>query len=58
MPGTEEWRSYSMASTMGDLPELVLLLRVLDAGVMSDYLRSRAKAGDEMELETRRLLRP
>lgn len=51
VPGTEEWRSYSMASTMGDLPELVLLLRVLDAGVMSDYLRSRAKAGDEMELE-------
>ncbi|NMF96949.2 2Fe-2S iron-sulfur cluster binding domain-containing protein [Aromatoleum toluolicum] len=51
VPGTEEWRSYSMASTVADLPELVLLLRVLDAGVMSDYLRSRARAGDLIELE-------
>ncbi|HJV25972.1 MAG TPA: 2Fe-2S iron-sulfur cluster binding domain-containing protein [Aromatoleum sp.] len=51
VPGTEDWRSYSMASTAADLPELVLLLRVLDAGVMSDYLRSRARAGDAVEIE-------
>lgn len=51
VPGTEEWRSYSMASTMADLPTVVLLLRVLDAGVMSDYLRNRCAVGDAIEME-------
>ena len=51
VPGTEEWRSYSMASTTADLPTVVLLLRVLDDGVMSNYLRSRCAVGDAIEME-------
>ncbi len=46
VPGTEHWRSYSMASGPGDMPTLELLIRVLDHGVMSDYLRDEAEAGD------------
>ena len=51
VPGTSAWRSYSMASTAADVPRVDLLLRVLDDGVMSNYLRQHCKVGDEMELE-------
>ena len=51
VPGTGHWRSYSMASGPGDMPTLELLIRVLDHGVMSDYLRDEAEAGDLVELE-------
>jgi len=51
VPGTERWRSYSMASGPGDMPTLELLIRVLDHGVMSDYLRDEAEVGDLVELE-------
>lgn len=42
VPGTEEWRSYSMASTARDLPRVEFLIRLLPSGAMSDYLRDRA----------------
>lgn len=51
VPGTDAWRSYSMASTVEDLPRVDLLLRVLDDGVMSSYLRDRCQVGDQMEME-------
>ena len=51
VPGTEEWRSYSMASTVTDLPKVVLLLRVLDDGVMSNYLSHRCTIGDVVNVE-------
>lgn len=51
VPGTDAWRSYSMASTVNDLPRVDLLLRVLDDGVMSNYLRTQCAVGDELELE-------
>jgi NAD(P)H-flavin reductase/ferredoxin len=51
VPGTDAWRSYSMASTAQDVPRIDLLLRVLDDGVMSNYLREHCREGDEMELE-------
>lgn len=51
VPGTDAWRSYSMASTVNDLPRVDLLLRVLDNGAMSGYLRDQCKVGDEMEME-------
>jgi NAD(P)H-flavin reductase/ferredoxin len=51
VPGTNEWRSYSMASTVSDLPRVNLLLRVLDSGAMSGFLRDTCQVGDILELE-------
>jgi len=49
VPGTTEWRSYSMANVAGD-GKIELLIRLLDDGVMSNYLRGAAKAGDSVEV--------
>lgn len=51
VPGTDRWRSYSMASGPGDMPTLELLIRILDQGLMSAYLRDEAEVGDLVELE-------
>lgn len=51
VPGTDSWRSYSMASTAHDVPRVDLLLRILDDGVMSNYLREQCREGDELDLE-------
>lgn len=51
VPGTGEWRSYSMASTARELPKLEFLVRLLPQGAMSDYLRDRAAEGDRIEVE-------
>lgn len=50
VPGTDQWRSYSMASTAKAMPRLELLVRLLDRGVMSDYLRHEAEIGDLVEI--------
>jgi ferredoxin len=42
VPGTEQWRSYSMASTPRELPRLEFLVRIIAGGAMSEYLRMRA----------------
>ena len=34
VPGTEEWRSYSMCSTPRDLPKMEFLVRIIPGGVM------------------------
>ncbi|MFC7050976.1 FAD-binding oxidoreductase [Emcibacter nanhaiensis] len=51
VPGTEQFRSYSFASTPADLPKIELLIRVLEDGVMSSYLRDRARVDDVLEIE-------
>jgi benzoate/toluate 1,2-dioxygenase reductase subunit len=51
VPGTEEWRSYSMASGERQRRQLVFNIRVLPQGAMSDYLRDRAAVGDQLEVE-------
>jgi len=51
VPGTDEWRSYSMASGERDRKKLSFTIRVLASGAMSDYLRSRAAVGDQLEIE-------
>jgi len=51
IPGTEESRSYSIASTPADLPKIELLIRLLPEGLTSDWLRTRAKPDDTVELE-------
>jgi benzoate/toluate 1,2-dioxygenase reductase subunit len=51
VPGSEHWRSYSMASLPRDLPRLEFLVRIIPNGVMSDYLTQRCEADDEIEVE-------
>ncbi len=51
VPGSDEVRSYSMASAPDELPSLELLVRLLPNGVMSDWLRSTAAVDDVVELE-------
>ena len=51
MPGTTEWRSYSMASTPRELPRIDFLVRILSGGVVSEYLRNGCRAGDEIIID-------
>ncbi len=51
VPGTEEWRSYSMASGEHEQSKCTFLIRVLPTGVMSDFLRSEAGVGTGLEME-------
>jgi ferredoxin-NADP reductase/ferredoxin len=51
VPGTTEWRSYSMASTRRELPRVDFLVRILSGGVVSEYLRTRCRIGDEIIVE-------
>ena len=49
VPGTDQWRSYSMATPPSAGRNLELLVRLLDAGEMSDWLRNRTAVGDMIE---------
>ncbi|HZU77760.1 MAG TPA: FAD-binding oxidoreductase, partial [Dehalococcoidia bacterium] len=51
VPGTDQWRSYSMASLPRDLPRLEFLVRIIPGGAMSEYLTTRCEPGDEIEVE-------
>lgn len=51
VPGSDEWRSYSMASGEHERFRLSFLIRVLPRGLMSDYLRDGARVGDLLEIE-------
>jgi benzoate/toluate 1,2-dioxygenase reductase subunit len=51
VPGTAEWRSYSMASTPRALPRMDFLVRILSGGVVSEYLCSNCRLGDEIIIE-------
>jgi NAD(P)H-flavin reductase/ferredoxin/2-polyprenyl-6-methoxyphenol hydroxylase-like FAD-dependent oxidoreductase len=48
VPGTDEWRSYSLVRAARAGCELEFLVRLLPTGVMSDYLRARAQPGDRL----------
>ncbi len=50
VPGTEQWRSYSMCSTPRELPKMEFLVRIIPGGVMSEFLR-RAQPGERLEVE-------
>jgi len=51
VPGTAEWRSYSMASAPRELPQMDFLVRILSGGVMSEYLRTACRRGHEIMIE-------
>ncbi|HKV53533.1 MAG TPA: FAD-binding oxidoreductase, partial [Candidatus Binataceae bacterium] len=50
-PGAAEWRSYSMASTPRELPRMHFLVRIIGGGLVSEYLRTACRVGDQVELE-------
>jgi benzoate/toluate 1,2-dioxygenase reductase subunit len=50
VPGTDQWRSYSMCSTPRDLPKLEFLVRIIPGGAMSEYLRA-AREDERLEVE-------
>lgn len=52
IPGTDEWRSYSMATTEAELPRVDFIVKLLSRGVMSDYLRHGWHTGDVVEMES------
>lgn len=49
VPGTDQWRSYSMANAAGEAGPLEFLIRILDQGVMSEFLKRRVAPGDAIE---------
>ena len=51
VPGLGVMRSYSPASTSANLPKIVLLIRLLPDGAMSNYLRNEATPDAILELE-------
>ncbi len=51
VPATEAWRSYSMATSAKELPRLRFLVRYLEGGAMSEYLKVRARPGDRIAIE-------
>ncbi|TGD88247.1 2Fe-2S iron-sulfur cluster binding domain-containing protein [Mycolicibacterium sp. CH28] len=51
VPGTDEWRSYSMASGERQKRQLTFTIRLLPTGAMSDYLRDRATIGEQIDVE-------
>ncbi len=48
VPGSDARRSYSFANPPGEAAAMEFFIKLLDDGVMSDYLANRAKVGDEM----------
>ena len=51
VPGAAEWRSYSMASTPRELPRMEFLIRILNGGLVSEYLRGGCHLGDEVMIQ-------
>ncbi|MFG1250396.1 MULTISPECIES: 2Fe-2S iron-sulfur cluster binding domain-containing protein [Xanthobacter] len=51
VPGTGEWRSYSMANIPDGSGRVELMVRLLEDGVFSNYLRERVKVGQVVEIK-------
>ncbi|MCV7344853.1 FAD-binding oxidoreductase [Mycolicibacterium rhodesiae] len=50
VPGSAVWRNYSYAHPADGRSEVEFIVRLLPQGVMSDYLRDRAKPGDRIAM--------
>lgn len=51
VPGTDEWRSYSMANGEHEKNMLTFIVRVLPTGVMSDFLRTNPRVGTDLVVD-------
>ena len=50
VPGTDQRRSYSFANAPGSDGPCIFYIKVLEQGVMSDYVSNIARPGDEIEM--------
>lgn len=50
VPGTTEWRSYSMANPPSRTGAIELMIKLMPAGVFSTYLTERLTVGDRLTL--------
>lgn len=50
VPGSSAWRNYSYAHPADGRAEVEFIVRLLPQGVMSDYLRDKAKPGDRIAM--------
>jgi benzoate/toluate 1,2-dioxygenase reductase subunit len=51
IPDAGQNRSYSFANSPGARERLTFYIKILESGVMSDFLRGRAKQGDLVNIE-------
>ncbi|AUW60477.1 methane monooxygenase (plasmid) [Sphingobium sp. SCG-1] len=51
VPGTDEWRSFSMANSPDGSGHVELMVRLLDDGLFSNYLRNHARVGMMLEMK-------
>jgi NAD(P)H-flavin reductase/ferredoxin len=49
VPGTEEWRSFSMANVPNNMGQTELVIKLIPGGAFSGYLKDRSKPGDTVE---------
>lgn len=50
VPGTDEWRSYSMAGSPRQTNELEFILKIMPGGVASQYVEERLSIGERVSL--------
>jgi NAD(P)H-flavin reductase/ferredoxin len=50
VPGSREFRSYSMANPPSDLHHIELVVKLMPKGIFSSYLESELKLGDQLRL--------
>ena len=51
IPGSDQWRSYSMATTAAATGPMQFLIRYIAGGAMSEYLKTACRLGDPIDLE-------
>ncbi len=50
VPGTDEWRAFSMANPPSSAGRIDLLIKILPGGLFSEHLASEIAPGDELDL--------
>jgi propane monooxygenase reductase subunit len=51
VPGTTEWRSYSMANPPSRSHEIEIMVKLMPGGLFSDYVDQQLKAGERLTLQ-------
>jgi ferredoxin-NADP reductase/ferredoxin len=51
VPGSDAWRSYSMATPAQELPRMQFLIRHIEGGALSSWLRDGCTEGAQVEIE-------
>ncbi len=50
VPGSDEWRAFSMANAPSDAGQLDLVLKILPDGLFSQHVASAIRSGDQLDL--------